>query len=99
MYRLGQVLQKCGDALIERVFGCQLRIILFPVLHLLWILFWFGETAPTADVKMYVLRSLVSEELSKKYIETPETASFSGFALVVVGILQLAGDKVPEGLS
>lgn len=60
---------------------------------------WVGwETATTtADVKVYVLRSVVSETLRKKFIETAESTAFSGFALVVVGIIQLAGgDKVPE---
>lgn len=61
---------------------------------------WVGwETATTiADVKVYVLRSLVSETLRKKFIETAESTAFSGFALVVVGIIQLAGgERVPEG--
>jgi hypothetical protein len=54
--------------------------------------------ATTADGKSYVLKSLVSEDLCKRYIETPKSAAFSGFALTVVAILLLAGDKVPEGL-
>jgi hypothetical protein len=61
----------------------------------LWVGWETGTT--TADVKVYVLRSLVSETLRKKFIETAESTAFSGFALVVVGIIQLAGgDRVPE---
>ncbi|KAH9539347.1 hypothetical protein CY35_15G053400 [Sphagnum magellanicum] len=56
-----------------------------------------SQGTTTADVKVYVLRSLVSETLRKKFIETAESTAFSGFALVVVGIIQLAGgDRVPE---
>ncbi|KAG0567856.1 hypothetical protein M758_7G109200 [Ceratodon purpureus] len=55
-----------------------------------------ASQAPAGDVKVYVLKSLVSEERCKKYIETKATAAPMGFAVVVVGILQLAGDRVPE---
>lgn len=55
------------------------------------------DTAPAGDVKVYVLKSLVPEELAKRFIETKDIAAPMGFAVVVVGVLQLAGDKVPEG--
>lgn len=58
---------------------------------------WLDDSAPAGDVKVYVLKSLVSEERCKRYIETRATAAPMGFAVVVVGILQLAGDRVPEG--
>lgn len=53
--------------------------------------------APSGDVKVYVLKSLVPEEKCKKYIETRATAAPMGFAVVVVSVLQLAGDRVSEG--
>lgn len=65
---------------------------------MLMFLWMVAYTATTADGKSYVLKSLVSEDLCKRYIETPKSAAFSGFALTVVAILLLAGDKVPEGL-
>lgn len=55
-----------------------------------------ASQAPTPDVKVYVLKSTVPEDLCKKFIETSDTAAPLGFAVVVVGILQLAGDRVPE---
>ena len=58
---------------------------------------WPDDTASTGDVKVYVLKSLLSEERCKKYIETSTTAAPAGFAVVVVGIIQLAGERVPEG--
>lgn len=58
---------------------------------------WLDDAAPTVDVKVYVLKSLVSEERCKRFIETTDTAAPLGLAVVVVGILQLAGDRVPEG--
>lgn len=58
---------------------------------------WMDDTAPAGDVKVYVLKSLVPEELAKRFIETKDIAAPMGFAVVVVGVLQLAGDKVPEG--
>lgn len=58
---------------------------------------WLDDPAPSSEVKVYLLRSLVSEERCKKFIETPETAAPVGFAVVVIGILQLAGERVPEG--
>jgi len=58
---------------------------------------WLDDAAPSADLKVYVLKTLVSEELCKRFIETTDTAAPLGFAVVVVGILQLAGDRVPEG--
>lgn len=58
---------------------------------------WLDDTAPAVDVKVYVLKSLVSEERCKRYIETSTTAAPMGFAVAVVGILQLAGERVPEG--
>ncbi|XP_024396132.1 uncharacterized protein [Physcomitrium patens] len=56
-----------------------------------------ASQAPAGDVKVYVLKSLVPEELAKRFIETKDIAAPMGFAVVVVGVLQLAGDKVPEG--
>jgi hypothetical protein len=44
-----------------------------------------------------VLKSLVSEERCKKFVETPATSDPVRFAVVVVGILQLAGERIPEG--
>lgn len=58
---------------------------------------WLADPAPSAEVKVYVLKSLVSEERCKKFIETPDTAAPVGFAVVVVGIIQLGGERVPEG--
>jgi len=58
---------------------------------------WLHGAAPTPDVKVYVLKSTVPEDLCKKFIETSNTAAPLGFAVVVVGILQLAGERVPEG--
>lgn len=55
-----------------------------------------SQAAPSGDVKVYVLKSLVPEEKCKKYIETPVTAAPMGFAVVVVSVLQLAGDRVSE---
>lgn len=55
-----------------------------------------ASQAPAVDVKVYVLKSLVSEERCKRYIETSTTAAPMGFAVAVVGILQLAGERVPE---
>jgi hypothetical protein len=58
---------------------------------------WLDYPATTGDAKVYVLKSLLSEERCKKFVETPATAAPVGFAVVVVGILQLAGERVPEG--
>lgn len=58
---------------------------------------WLADPAPSAEVKVYVLKSLVSEERCKKFIETRDTAAPVGFAVVVVGIIQLGGERVPEG--
>lgn len=55
-----------------------------------------ASQAPSAEVKVYVLKSLVSEERCKKFIETRDTAAPVGFAVVVVGIIQLGGERVPE---
>lgn len=49
------------------------------------------------DAKSYVLVSTLAPEVYSKYVEDKESAHLSGFAFVVISIVQLAGGKISEG--
>eukprot|EP00249_Psilotum_nudum_P010286 c22451_g1_i1 orf=348-974(-) len=48
------------------------------------------------EVKSYVLKSMLSDELRMKFVENQETIAVSSFALLVVCILHICGEKIPE---
>jgi hypothetical protein len=50
-----------------------------------------------ADAKSYVLVSMLDPEVYSKYVEDKAAAHLSGFAFAVIGIIHLAGGKMPEG--
>jgi len=50
------------------------------------------------DSKSYILKSMLPEELRTKLVENKETSHFLGLTFAVVGIVQLAGGKVPEDI-
>nr|ABK24105.1 unknown [Picea sitchensis] len=50
----------------------------------------------TTDSKSYILKTMLPEELRTKLVENKETSHFLGLTFVIVGIVQLAGGKVPE---
>lgn len=49
-----------------------------------------------ADVKCYVLKSTLPEELRKKYVDTQESCVATSLTLLVVSVISLCGEKVPE---
>lgn len=49
-----------------------------------------------ADAKSYVLVSMLDPEVYSKYVEDKAAAHLSGFAFAVIGIIHLAGGKMPE---
>lgn len=48
------------------------------------------------DVKCYVLKSTLPEELRKKYVDTQEGSVATSLSLLVVSVISLCGEKVPE---
>eukprot|EP00250_Pteridium_aquilinum_P006443 c16371_g1_i1 orf=207-995(+) len=54
-----------------------------------------SQGAP-ADVKCYVLKSTLPEELRKKYVDTQEGSVVTSLTLLVVSVISLCGEKVPE---
>lgn len=48
------------------------------------------------DVKCYVLKSALPEELRTKYVDTQENSVATSLTLLVVSAISLCGEKVPE---
>ncbi|KAJ7530954.1 hypothetical protein O6H91_14G026100 [Diphasiastrum complanatum] len=55
-----------------------------------------ANSQAVTEVKTYILRSTVPEALRMKYVDSPEASAISSLALIVVGIIQLAGDSISE---
>jgi melanoma-associated antigen len=51
----------------------------------------------TVDAKSYVLLSKLDTEVYSKHVQDKESSRLSGFALVVVSIVHLAGGKISHG--
>ena len=51
-----------------------------------------------ADSKSYVLISQLPPNVYKKYVDDVNTAHLSGFTFVILGIVHLAGGKIPAGM-
>jgi len=50
----------------------------------------------TTESKSYILKSMLPEELRTKLVDNKETSHFLGLTFAIVGIVQLAGGKIPE---
>lgn len=50
----------------------------------------------TTESKSYILKSMLPEELRTKLVDSKETSHFLGLTFAIVGIVQLAGGKIPE---
>uniref|UniRef100_A0A0D6R228 MAGE domain-containing protein n=1 Tax=Araucaria cunninghamii TaxID=56994 RepID=A0A0D6R228_ARACU len=50
----------------------------------------------TTEAKSYILKSMLPEELRTRFVEDKGSSQLLGLTFVVVGILQLAGGKIPE---
>lgn len=57
----------------------------------------FLNLGAAVDVKCYVLKSTLPEELRKKYVDTQEGSVATSLTLLVVSVISLCGEKVPEG--
>ncbi|XP_057865976.2 uncharacterized protein LOC131073519 [Cryptomeria japonica] len=55
-----------------------------------------GSQQSTTEVKSYVLKSMLKEELRTRFVEDKDSSQLLGLTFVVVGILQLSGGKIPE---
>ena len=63
-------------------------------------LFYDYQCAGTVtDLKCYVLKSSLPDELRTKFVDTPEDAVTASLTLLIVSIISLCGEKVPEGLD
>lgn len=48
------------------------------------------------EVKCYVLKSTIPDELRAKFVDTQESSVAASLALVIVSIIHICGEKVPE---
>lgn len=55
-----------------------------------------SSQSATADVKCYILKSTLPEELREKFVDTREGSVASSLTLLVVAVISLCGEKVPE---
>lgn len=55
-----------------------------------------GRQSQDGGEDNYVLRSTVPGEMRKEFVETKGTAAGQSFTVVVLAILQLSGEKMPE---
>lgn len=55
-----------------------------------------SSQSATADVKCYILKSNLPEELREKFVDTREGSVASSLTLLVVAVISLCGEKVPE---
>ncbi|MCO5547059.1 hypothetical protein L7F22_000500 [Adiantum nelumboides] len=88
------VIQKAQDK-FRTIFGIDMRELIRPRqqkngknLH--------SSQSAAVDVKCYVLKSTLPEEVRKKYVDTQELCVASSLTLLVVSIISLCGEKVPE---
>lgn len=59
------------------LFGCYIIVVN---------IMWMDDIVLVGDVKVYVLKSFVLEELVKRFIEIKDIVVFMGFVVVVVGV-------------
>lgn len=52
-----------------------------------------------ADSKSYVLVSQLPIEVFRKHVVEETTSPMTGFTFAVLAVVQLAGGKIPEGMS
>lgn len=58
---------------------------------------WFVAAEDgAAGAKIYVLRSILPEAYRAEFIQQPADDAFRGFALMVLSLVQLSGDKLEE---
>jgi hypothetical protein len=69
------------------------------------IYFYMGSNAVTfihcsglADAKSYILISQLPADVYSKYVEDVNTTHLTGFTFVILGVVHLAGGKIPEGI-
>ncbi|KAH7290726.1 hypothetical protein KP509_30G061400 [Ceratopteris richardii] len=48
------------------------------------------------DVKCYILKSILPEDLQKRYVITKDSSKTSSLTLLIVSVISLCGEKVPE---
>ncbi|GBG76813.1 hypothetical protein CBR_g23028 [Chara braunii] len=49
-----------------------------------------------AGLKLYVLRSMLPADLRQDFIETDHSLAYQGLAMVVMSVIDMAGDKISE---
>ncbi|GBG71525.1 hypothetical protein CBR_g8943 [Chara braunii] len=61
---------------------------------------WGEDQASTsqsqAGLKLYVLRSMLPADLRQDFVETDHSLAFQGLAMVVMSVIDMAGDKISE---
>lgn len=51
-----------------------------------------------SDAKSYIIISQLPPDVYRKFVEDANSTCLTGFTFVVVGIIQLAGGRVAEGV-
>ncbi|KAI5072702.1 hypothetical protein GOP47_0012808 [Adiantum capillus-veneris] len=88
------VIQKARDK-FRTIFGIDMRELMRPRQQKN-VKNSHSSQSTAADTKCYVLKSALPEELRKKHVDTQEICVTSSLTLLVVSIISLCGEKVPE---